>query len=115
MSDRDLTPKDYGPTKSVPIVELVCMCICCGKETGKTINLKATLIDEKLLKRSNKVREGLCDDCKILNDAGHTIFVTDTRGVILDLEANDKIEDEYRGKVIKIPEDKMDEIMGKKG
>lgn len=114
MSDR--TPKNYGAgVNSVPTVDLTLVCIVCGKDTGEKKNIRSTLIDPKDLKpgTEHRVREGLCPDCREQNDRGHTIFVSETRGAILEIEANDKIQEEFRGKIIKIPEEKMDEVLGK--
>lgn len=99
-----------------PKVELICVCLVCGEKTGKTMDIRSTLVDPRVLNEqaeNRMVRSGLCPRCQKAHDDGCTIFYTETRGVILTIEANEKIHPDFRGGVIKIPEDKMDEVMGK--
>lgn len=106
--------QNYNGLKTNPIIEFTCLCLICAKETGQKQNIRSTLIDEEDVKRNNgALRLGLCGEHDEMIRMGHTAFYTDTRGIVLSLEANEHIRPEYRGKVIKIPEDKMDELIGK--
>ena len=94
---------------------LIHVCLICGEPTGETSSIRDHIIAPGQIADASQhmYRRGLCVMHWKMIEAGHTAFYSDTRGVMLTLDANQKISPEFRGKVIYIPEDKMDEILGK--
>jgi hypothetical protein len=105
----ELTPR--MPTPDM----LIHVCLICGEPTGETSSARNHIITPGKIADANQhmYRRGLCAMHWKMIQEGHTGFYSDTRGVMLTLDANVKISPEFRGTVINIPEDKMDEILGK--
>lgn len=101
------------PIESDAFQRIKCVCLVCGSDTGKEVASRASIIDPRELGKDPKVRSGLCVACTELQKKGHTLFFSDTRGAILSIEGNAKLKPKARGGLWKIPEEKMDELMGK--
>lgn len=94
---------------------LIHVCLICAEPTGETSSFRDHIIAPGQIADASQhmFRRGLCVKHWKMIQAGHTAFYSDTRGVMLTLAANEKINPDFRGKVIYIPEDKMDEILGR--
>jgi hypothetical protein len=105
---------DTSPKMPTPDM-LIHVCLICGEPTGETSSARNHIITPGQIADANQhmYRRGLCLMHWKMIMEGHTGFYSETRGVMLTLEANEKINPDFRGKVIHIPEDKMDEILGK--
>lgn len=101
------------PVDTDPVTQIKCRCLICGELTGKYVPARASIIDPKDMAENPEARHGLCPEHQSLHDKGHTMFYSDTRGCVVNLEANKKLKPNARGGLWKIPEDKMDELLGK--
>lgn len=95
---------------------LIHVCWVCGEPTGAFSSARDHIIQPGQigLAKQHIYRDGLCPMHDKMRKKGHTAFISNTRGVMLELKANAKIQPQYRGQVIHIPEEKMDELLGKR-
>lgn len=109
MSDQ---PRIFTSTDNTDL--LIHVCWICGNPTGVTSHARSHLLKPGQIADANNhaYRNGLCPEHHKMHLKGHTSFISETRGVMLELRANELLQEEYRGQVIHIPEDKMDEVLG---
>jgi len=106
--------------------EWVYVCRICGEPTGEKASLRSKLADPyKMIEGFDptnpdhlKQREGFCPKCVSQLSEGCTAFFAEpddgddtrpARGVMLESSTTHKIRDEYKGKALKVPMDRLDE------
>ena len=108
MKNKPPVPPGVKLTQEIPTDpshKYTLLCLCCGSDTGETMNVRSSLADPVQLFGPDpanwKLRKGFCKSCEQKLKDGHTIYYSDTRGVILD----------FRGTHWHITEEQMDQVL----